>query len=156
MSSGNMEAAEPTNKDQLDSPTNDSCLPDTETTLVPTLCPRSPKGYNDKNGMLEGIDDIRNDQPCSEVDGSINFKLPKKTHQDFFEKLMTQVEDQPITNDVINTISTDKELGARTDSNENIAGSLESEMRSANTVKISEKVGIIIMGQGGVKYKIEP
>ena len=125
MSSGDMEATETTNKKQLASPTYNSGSSESESTLAPK-CSKSPKGYTDNNAMLEGIDDVRKDQPCSEVDGSTTFKLPKKTHQDFFEKLMVQVENKQI-DAAANTMSTVKELPGPTDSNENITGGLESE-----------------------------
>ena len=125
MSSGDMEATETTNKKQLASPTYNSGSLESESTLAPT-CSKPQKGYADNNGMLEGIDDVRKDQPCSEVDGSTTFKLPKKTHQDFFEKLMVQVENKQ-TDAAANTMSRDKELPEPTDSNENITGALESQ-----------------------------
>ena len=125
MSSGDMEATEATNKKQLASPTYNSGSPESESTLAPT-CSKSPKEYSDNNVMLEGIDDVRKDQPCSEVDGSTTFKLPKKTHQDFFEKLMVQVENKQ-TDAAANTMSRDKELPEPTDSNENITGVSESQ-----------------------------
>ena len=125
MSSGDMEATETTNKKQLASPTHNSGSPESESTLAPT-CSKSPKEYSDNNVMLEGIDDVRKDQPCSEVDGSTTFKLPKKTHQDFFEKLMVQVENKQ-TENAANAMSSAKELPGPTDSNENITVALESE-----------------------------
>ena len=125
MSSGDMEATQTTNKKQVASPTYNSGSPESESTVAPT-CSNSPKGYSENNGMLEGMDDVRKDQPCSEVDGSTTFKSPKKTHQDFFEKLMVQVEHKP-TDDAANTMSKSKDLPVPIDSNENITGGSESE-----------------------------
>ena len=122
---------------EMQSLTNNSSMPNSETTLFPPLCPRPPEDCNDNDNTLKEITEIKNKQPCIEIDGNPIVSLPKKTQQDFFEKLMTKMEDREIKDNVSNTLGIDI---VGTDSNENITDGSNSAVKVSDMTLIVEKV----------------
>lgn len=115
-----------------------SSIPNSEPTLFPPLCSRPPEEFNDKDNTLSEIIEIKNNQPCTEIDGNPNVSLPKKTQQDFFEKLIIKMEDKEIKDNVTNNLGIDNILG--TDSNENITDGSDSAMKVSVLTLVDEKV----------------
>ena len=127
-------------QNELQSSAYISSIPNSEPTLFPPLCSRPPEECNDEHNTLGEIVEIKNNQPCTEIDGNPIASLPKKTQQDFFEKLMTTMEEKnkEIEDSIINNLGVDNILG--TDSNENITNGSDSAVKVSDPTSILEKV----------------
>ena len=127
---------------EADMDTLTSSIPNSETTLIPQLSPRPPEEVCVSNNDSNEISEIKTSQPCVEIDGASHGSSPKKTQQDFFEKVMVNIEDCKRTDNKSKISGT---CALRKDSNENITPELDETEKIPDFSAISAKVGRITL-----------
>ena len=135
--SGIMESDHGTLQYEADTNTFTSSIPNAETTLIPQLSPRPPEEGCFSNIKSNEISEIKTTQPCVEIDGASQGFSPKKTQQEFFEKIMVNMDDCKETDHKSTILGTDV---LRKDSNENIAPELDERKKDSDFSAIASKV----------------